>query len=363
MEAPQPQRIAALTPIAAVLARVDALAVPVAPRELAVGDAEGRVLAADAAVTAPRPAAPTALTDGWAVRAETVADAGPYAPVPLVPPPAWVAAGAALPAGTDAILPPDAVTLGASGAEAHAGATAGEGVLAPGADAAPERPLRGAGQRLRAVDVAAFQAAGMARVMVREPRLRIVSTLPDHTAALLIARATSAMGGHVIFVRALERALSEENADAVIAVGGTGYGGTSVALLARAGTVAIHGIGLSPGESAALGAVGARPVLLLPERLDAALAGFLVVGARLLARLSGLKVAPPGIMVALKRKIVSTVGMAEVIPVRRDRDGIEPLASGHWPIEALARADGFVLVAPESEGHAAGSLVEMRALP
>ena len=73
-----------------VLARVAALARPVAPREVAVADAESRVLAEDVAVAAPWPAAPTALQDGWAVRAELVADAGSYAPVLLDPAPAWV---------------------------------------------------------------------------------------------------------------------------------------------------------------------------------------------------------------------------------------------------------------------------------
>ena len=75
------QRISSLTPIGDVLARVAALARPVAPREMALADAEGRVLAEDAVVTAPWPAAPTALQDGWAVRADAVADAGPYAPM------------------------------------------------------------------------------------------------------------------------------------------------------------------------------------------------------------------------------------------------------------------------------------------
>ena len=81
------QRISSLTPIAQVLARVAALARPVAPREVALADAEGRVLAEDVGVKAPWPAAPTALQDGWAVRAELVADAGPYAPVLLDPRP------------------------------------------------------------------------------------------------------------------------------------------------------------------------------------------------------------------------------------------------------------------------------------
>ena len=112
-------------------------------------------------MTAPSPAAPVALVDGWAVRAEQVADAGPYAPMLLDPAPAWVDAGAAMPRDADAVLPPDAVT-GAE-AQAHA-ATAGDGVLAAGADATPDRPLRRAGERLRAVDVAALQAVGISRV-------------------------------------------------------------------------------------------------------------------------------------------------------------------------------------------------------
>ena len=48
--------------------------------------------------------------------------------------------------------------------------------------------------------------------------------------------------------------------------------------------------------------------------------------------------------VTLTRKIASTVGIAEVVPVRRKAEGVEPLASGHWPMQALTRADGWVLV-------------------
>src|SRR5690349_9520089 len=138
------QRISSLTPIGDVLKRAAALARPVAPREAALADAEGRVLAEDVVAAVPSPAAPVALIDGWAVRAEVVADAGPYAPVMLGTPPAWVDAGQPLPREADAMLPPDAVT----GAEVHAAATAGDGVLAAGADASTDRPLRRAGERL-----------------------------------------------------------------------------------------------------------------------------------------------------------------------------------------------------------------------
>jgi molybdopterin biosynthesis enzyme len=362
---PENQRISSLTPIAQVLARVDALAQPVAPREAAVADAEGRVLAADVVATAPRPTAPIALMDGWAVRADAVMDAGPYAPLLLAPAPTWVDAGAPMPRDADAVLAPDAVTINASGADVHAAATAGDGVLGAGADATPERPLRLAGERLRAIDVAALQ--GIARVRVREPRVRVVSTAGAETdaVALAISRAASAHGIVVIFVRALERALADEQTDIVITVGGTGAGRNdhSVAMLARMGEVHIHGFGIAPGESAALGSAKGHPVLMLPARLDAALAAFLIVGDALLRGLTGALTSEPAMPVRLARKINSTIGLAEVVPVRRVADGVAPLAAGYWPAQALTRADGWVLVPPDSEGFAAGTQLEMRAFP
>ena len=57
-------------------------------------------------------------------------------------------------------------------------------------------------------------------------------------------------------------------------------------MLAREGRLAVHGIALTPGETAALGFVGPRPVLMLPGRLDAALGVWLVVGRRILERLA-----------------------------------------------------------------------------
>ena len=65
----------------------------------------------------------------------------------------------------------------------------------------------------------------------------------------------------------------------------------------------------------------------------------------------------------LTRKVTSTVGLAEVVPVARSPDGVEPLASGYLPLQALARADGWILVPPESEGFPAGATVEVRSFP
>ncbi len=135
-------------------------------------------------------------------------------------------------------------------------------------------------------------------------------------------------------------------------------------LLARDGRVAAHGIALTPGETAALGFVGPRPVLMLPGRLDSALSVWLVVGRYLLERLAATnKENELAEQLPLARKVTSTVGLAEVVPVRRNEGKAEPLASKYLPISSLARSDGWILVPAESEGYAEGSLVQVRAWP
>jgi molybdopterin molybdotransferase len=366
-----------LAPLSEALARIDALARPVEAREVEVAAATGRVLAADVAVEQSLPVVAVALRDGWAVRADAVADAGPYAPAMLNPPPRFVEVGAPLASETDVVLPPDAVTTRGGVAEATASAVPGEGVLAAGTHARAGQVLRRAGERLRATDVALLRAAGVPRVFARTPRFVIVTANPfvdpvDDTVAPLIARAVERHGGTADIVRGardgastLEHALAEtHDADAVAIVGGTGAGrhDASVHTLAQLGKVHVHGIGLAPGETAALGSLGARPVLVTPGRLDAALAVWLVLGRHLLMRLAGSD-APSGMPVRLARKIASTAGVAEVVLVRRGEDGVEPIASGYFSLHALAQADGFVLVAPEREGFPPGAMVAMHALP
>jgi len=130
-----------------------------------------------------------------------------------------------------------------------------------------------------------------------------------------------------------------------------------------AGGVDIHGIAVSPGETAAFGRVGARPVLLIPGRFDAALAVWLVIGWPLLARLSGLREEQPTSAATLTRKVASSLGMTEVIPVRVHDGAADPLASGYWPLAAVAAADGWILVPPTVEGYPAFGKVVVRAWP
>lgn len=367
------QIISRLTPLADVLAALDSVK-PVSPRLIEASAARGNVLATDVVVAAALPARALALHDGWAVNAEATLDAGSYAPAILPKSPPRIDAGEAMPAGADAVAPLDAVTVRAGRAEIVAAVAGGEGVLAAGADCAPANPLRRVGERMRRADIAVLAAAGISRLSIREPRLRVVCARGERDQVIdaavgLVASDIAARGGAVIADDAangpLEAALRHESADAMVVIGGTGGGrnDTSVQTLARAGRVVFHGIGLTPGETAALGFVGARPVLLLPGRLDAALAVWLAIGRPMLARLAGCGEPEPTVTAILSRKLASNVGLAEFVPVRRNNDAVEPLATKYLPLFALARADGWILVPAESEGYPAGAKVAVRAWP
>ncbi len=369
---PQPealQRISRLTPLPALLQWAAALA-PVTAREMPVAEAVGGTLAADVSLPRPVPDVALALKDGWAVKAEGIADAGPYAPVALGNF-SWVEAGGVMPAGTDAVLPLDAVNVSASGAEALAPATAGDGVLPAGGDVTAGAVLLRAGKMLRANDVAALRAAGVQKISARMPRVSIYAASVaarsrDDFISPLIARAVEQAGAVAEIAQAssVEAALSGKS-DLVITVGGTGSGKKDAAVktLARVGRVEAHGFGIAPGETSACGTANGRPVLMLPGRLDAALAAFLIVGTELIARLAGRAPSEAAAQMKLAKKISSTVGLAEMVAVRNTRDGLEPLAAGILSLASLAAADGWVLVPPQSEGFAAGSTVSMRPLP
>jgi molybdopterin biosynthesis enzyme len=211
-------------------------------------------------------------------------------------------------------------------------------------------------------------------VTVREPRLRVVALRGSGiiaAAARLIAGDIGKRGGVVRLDEAgrdFGAVLAADSYDALIAIGGTGSGrnDTSVQRLAQEGRLAVHGIAIAPGETAALGFVEKRAVLLLPGRLDAALAVWLTAGRRLLDRLAAtnaVKEHGRAESLPLARKVTSTVGLAEVVPVRRTANGVEPLASKYLPFSALARSDGWILVPPDSEGYSAGAQVWVRPWP
>jgi molybdopterin biosynthesis enzyme len=363
------QRIARLTPLDDVLRRI-ALIAAVAPRDLAPAAAVSATVAQD--ITAPelRPAAPLALIDGWAVASDLTTFAEVYAPAPL-PAPHEIAVGEVLGADTNAVAPLDAVLWRHGKSAVAMPMTSGDGVLLPGTDAAAGEVLWRTGHRLRESDIAVLQALGIPATPVRKPRIclacapRSGDDILEAIVSFMI-RAVAAEGGEATTSAAdVAAVLAGEDADAVIVTGGTGSGARddSVHALQRTGVVEVYGIAISPGETAAFGMAGSRPALLIPGRLDAAVAVWLLIGRPLMARLCGAAENAPSWQSVLTAKVTSTVGLTELVPVSRSGEGVRPLAAKYLPLAMLAHADGWIVIPPASEGLAPGATVTVRPLP
>ncbi|WP_244475592.1 molybdopterin-binding protein [Methylobacterium sp. Leaf466] len=359
----------ALTPLDAACRRLLAGVAHVMPLRRDLAAAIGVRMAADVLVPAGCPAVPLALRDGWAVAAEAVAGAGPYSPVLLVRRPEWVEAGNRLPVGADTVLDPEAVPdtpdpMGRIAVVADAAGT--DGTRQAGGDLGGGDVLVAAGTRLTPLQSMALVACGIAAVEVRSPAVALIAT-GAHAAPVCrgLAGLIAADGARVVAVldapdeaQAIADAILAASADAVLVVGGTGFGRTdrSAAGLAAAGTVAVHGIALRPGESAGFGSATGRPVVLIPGRPEAALAAYLALVRPLLDTLSG-AVAADRPTAPLTRKVVSAPGVSDIVFVRREAGGLVPLGGAEIPLHRLCLADAAVLVPPEREGYGEGTTV------
>jgi molybdopterin molybdotransferase len=121
-------------------------------------------------------------------------------------------------------------------------------------------------------------------------------------------------------------------------------------------------IALTPGGSIAMGFTDSARLFSLPAAPVACFWAYEIVVGRAIRRLAGRNAMLPfrrGSM-RLERKIVSTIGMTEICPVRRSNGGVEP-SPGNSPANllALARSDGFVIVPEGSEGMPAGTILQI----
>jgi molybdopterin molybdotransferase len=315
------------------------------------------------------PAHAAALRDGWAITAGDVVGASSYSPVLLAAHPAWVEAGQAMPAGTDAVLPPDAVAVRDGLSEIVAEAVPGEGVRRMGEDAPPGAILREAGERVRSSDIAVALAAEIEQVLVRKARVCVLS-IPGaaalDAASELVTRFAEAAGAAVERIsptsrdaKAMAGTLRDERSDLILIVGGTGLGQQDHAAEAvtAAGSLIAHGIALRPGETSGFGVVGTTPVILVPGRLESALATTLALVLPCLDHLMNAAPRLPSLSGPLTRKVSSAIGMTEMVLLRRMREELVPVAAGDLTFAAIASADAWLAVPPDSEGFAAGETV------
>lgn len=386
------RHLSAPNTVADATAWIDAHVARLGAETIALMDAAGRVLAQDIVAAADLPPFDRAAVDGLAVRADETAGAGAYNPLSFhsavdskalsASAGMLLSAGDPLPAGADAVIAIEHVQPDAAGTcEIIEAVVAGNGIEPRGSHFILGSRLIEAGRQIHPHAIGLLAAAGISRVAVtRRPRVHCFVLMPttgalgvsvDDANGSLLRALSERDGGIVVQLRQIARdrtsiagALAAADADVVIVAGGTGQGSRdeAAAAVADVGELAIHGVALHPGESAALGRNGAGvPVVLLPGAPAGCLWAYEFFAGRAIRRLGGRNPALPFRVCEMTtaRKIVSVIGVTEICPVRRlDNERVGPLASTATAgIAAIAQADGFVIVAEGSEGFAAGALV------
>jgi molybdopterin biosynthesis enzyme len=331
---------ASLTPLdAALTALLDRLE-PVAPIELPLAQALGCV-AADIPSLKAIPPYDLAAADGWAFCAGDLVGASSYSPLPLTISPVWVEAGAAIPQGCDCVIDTDLVDRDRpNGSGVLAEAIPGQGVRRIGGDVAARKfRHRLRARPVRPLDLLIARAAGLERLTVRRPRLRIVNipaTSGATATAQLISENACGAGADVGDAEAtgrdaepIAKAAIAGTCDLLVTIGGSGVGRTdaTIGALARCGEVLAHGIALQPGRTSAVGRIGKVPVIVLPGAPDQALAAWWTLALPVLDRLSR-RQPRQAVTLPLARKIASSVGIAEIVLLEVNNGAWMPLAVG-----------------------------------
>jgi molybdopterin molybdotransferase len=356
---------ASLTPLdAALTALLDGLG-PVPPIALPLNEAL-RCIAADMPPLAAHPPHDVAATDGFALRARDLVGASSYSPLPLAAAPVWVEVGEAIPGGCDCVLDSDSVDVSGPIPQVVAEAIPGQGVRRAGGDIAAGCNAVEAGRRVVARDLLIARAAGIQRLMVRRPCVRIVNVPGGTVTADWIAESARTAGADVVSLTAATRdatsiaaAIDAGVCDLLLVVGGSGVGRTdpTVTALAGRGEVFAHGIALQPGRTSAVGRIGTTPVVLLPGAPDQAFAAWWTLALPALDRLSGRRQRKT-LNLPLARKIASGVGVAEFVLLERKQGAWGTLAVGELSLDAIAGAEAWLVVPGSSEGFAAGADVD-----
>jgi molybdopterin molybdotransferase len=331
-----------LVPLADALMPLLAASRAAAVVEVATAEALGRIAAAPVHAPAAFPPSAIALRDGLAVSSAALVGASPYAPALLTDHPVAVRAGAALPAGTDAVIPADAANSSAGFVEIGQSAYPGEAVVPAGGDLAAGTLLVRRGDRISPEQQLALAAIGRDSIAVYAATFAVAPASAPAIGAWLSAR-LSGLG--------LARC-PPAKADIVVGSGAAAAGPDA----GLAAPTAVR-LALRPGDTADMAAVAGRtPVIMVPDRFDGAVAASFALLLPLAARLTGRAVntkARP-----LARKIASAVGFTEIALLRTTADGsYEPLAVGQISLATLLAADAVALIPPESEGAAAGTLL------
>jgi molybdenum cofactor synthesis domain-containing protein len=392
-----------LLPFAAAREALDATGTPLATVEqLALADADGRVLAASIVAPIDVPPVARSAMDGYALRAADTSDASTDAPVRLpIVGEAWagrpwsgtlapgaaiaIATGALVPDGADAVVMIEDTARDGDRVVVHEPAAAGRHITPQGRDVRTGATVLLAGDVLTPSRLGALAALGLGHVIVHtKPRVAILATgdevvaagrplLPGQvydvnttTLAALVAR----HGGSADVrprvgddAAALDAAFTAcLDADLVLVTGGSSVGERDYVLdaIAGRGRIVFDGVAIKPGKPTILGVASGRPVLGLSGNPSSCLSNGYLFVVPLLRRLAHLPAYDPRrITAVLAAAVTSPTDRRQFYMVRVEGDRAVPAFKGSGEITSIAHADGYIEIAEGVSRVDAGTRVEV----
>ena len=358
---------------------------PLGIQTVALTEAFGRILAADAVADVAYPADDRSTMDGFAVRSadgtsrRRIVGAvlmGQPPPRPVGPSEAMrIPTGGVLPPGADAVVPVEDVEELPEAIELREPPAAGAFITPRGEDMAAGDLVLPAGRRIGAPELSVLATLGLTAVPVyRRPRVAIVATGDELVDPGLrpgpgqirdsnrwaLAGGLLAIGCEVVQIpRATDEveairaqiAAGLEQADAVVLTGGSSVGARDHVPAAIAGLgppgVVVHGLKVKPGKPTVLAAIGERPVIGLPGNPTSALTIFDAIATPILRALTG-ETEPRRAAMDVRAGVAfaGREGWTWYVPALLDGGKARPLALHSSHTSLLARADGYVVVGP-----------------
>lgn len=364
--------------------------------------ANGRVLAQDVKAEMDVPPFPRAAMDGYAVLAEDTFPAGTFHPVPLQLLEVihageeakkavqkgtciQVATGCPIPPGADAVVMVEDTEAEGDVVKVYKPVYPRQNVSPQGEDIVKGTVLLSEGMLLTPGRIGVLAALGIEQVEIyQKPRIAVIPSgnevvpldeplspgkIYDVNSYTLSALIQENGGIPTIFpivpdeLEKVKDTIEEALAyDLIVLSGGSSVGERDMMVEAveHLGEVKFHGIAVKPGKPTLCGVVEGKLIIGMPGYPTSCLTngyGFLVPVLRKLARLPLRRPSP--VRVPLSRRVVSTIGRHQYLPVRLEGGEAVPAFKESGAITSMALADGWIEIPANVDLMEKGELVDV----
>ncbi len=296
-----------------------------------------------------------------------------------------ITTGAPMPEKADGVLMVEYTEREGDKLTCYKSCAPGDNVISVGSDVKKDEIVLKSGTKVLPSHIGVLSAIGVSRITVkRKPRVAYFSTgneilgIQEKLApgkihdinSYTIINALKKLDCEIVkleVVRDDKKLLKEkmleglERADFLVISGGSSLGGEDFLKesVEELGDVLVHGIAVKPGKPVLVGRINERLVLGLPGYPASALSNFYILVKPVIERMIGVKTQSVTLKAKLSRKIASTIGRFEFLPVLiRDGEAI-PVLKGSSAITTMALADGYVEIEENNEVLEKGEEVEV----